>query len=111
MQAEATALLIQRRDGRPALCASIGQFAGNEHDGFVIITADSQGGMVDIHDRRPVVLTPELGREWIDPATSKEHAEQLVRNLGDPAEAFEWYRVSTALGKASNQGPDLIRPI
>jgi putative SOS response-associated peptidase YedK len=26
-------------------------------DGFVIITADSDQGMVDIHDRRPVVLS------------------------------------------------------
>ncbi|WP_054926330.1 SOS response-associated peptidase, partial [Pseudomonas sp. NBRC 111142] len=46
---------IRRRDGQPALCASIGQFTGNEHDGFVIITADAQGGLVDVHDRRPVV--------------------------------------------------------
>ncbi|MDG9890307.1 SOS response-associated peptidase [Pseudomonas juntendi] len=102
---------IRRRDGSPALCASIGQFAGNEHDGFVIITADSQGGMVDVHDRRPVVLTPELGREWIDPGTSKEHAEQLALNLGEPAEAFEWYRVSIAVGNVRNQGAELIEPI
>lgn len=51
---------IRRRDGRPSLCASMGQFVGNEHDGFVIITADAQGGMVDVHDRRPVVLSPSL---------------------------------------------------
>lgn len=54
---------IHRRDGRPALCAAIGQFTGTEHDGFVIITADAQGGMVDVHDRRPVVLSPDLAVE------------------------------------------------
>ena len=27
--------------------------------GFVIVTEDSGAGMVDVHDRRPVVLEPE----------------------------------------------------
>jgi hypothetical protein len=39
------------------------------HYGFVISTADSQGGMVDIHERRPVALGAELAREWIAPHT------------------------------------------
>ncbi|WP_343582933.1 SOS response-associated peptidase family protein, partial [Pseudomonas sp.] len=102
---------IRRRDGRPALCASIGQFTGSEHDGFVIITADAQGGMVDVHDRRPVVLSPELAYEWIAAEMPSEHAEQLVLNLGEPAEAFEWYRVSTAVGNVRNQGAELINPL
>lgn len=102
---------IRRRDGQPSFCASIGQFSGGEHDGFVIITADAQGGMVDVHDRRPVVLSPELAREWVDPATSKEQAEQLALNLGEQPEVFEWYRVSTAVGNVRNQGTDLILPL
>ncbi|MEA5673247.1 SOS response-associated peptidase family protein [Pseudomonas sp. MH2] len=101
---------IRRRDGQPALCASIGQFTGNEHDGFVIITADAQGGLVDVHDRRPVVLEPELAREWIAAGMPSDHAEQMVLNLGEPAEAFEWYKVSTAVGNVRNQGPELIAP-
>jgi len=60
--------LIRHKDRTPIFCAAIGQYPNaereaNEHDGFVIITADSAGGMVDIHDRRPVVLSPELARE------------------------------------------------
>lgn len=102
---------IRRRDGRPSLCASIGQFVGNEHDGFVIITADAQGGMVDVHDRRPVVLSPELARDWVAPGTPMEQAEQMALQLGETAEAFEWYRVSTAVGNVRNQGRDLIEPV
>ena len=102
---------IRRRDGQPALCASIGQFTGSEHDGFVIITADAQGGMVDVHDRRPVVLSPDLAREWICLNTPIEHAEQMALNLGEPAEEFEWFLVSTAVGNVRNQGPDLVKPI
>ena len=77
----------------------------------MIITTDSAGGMVDIHDRRPVVLTPELAREWLDPATPKERAEQMVLHQGEPAEAFEWFKVNTAVGNVRNKGPELIQPM
>ncbi|EJF73103.1 hypothetical protein A462_04701 [Pseudomonas sp. Ag1] len=77
----------------------------------MIITADSAGGMVDIHDRRPVVLTPDLAREWLDPATPKERAEQMVLHQGEPAEAFEWFKVDTAVGNVRNKGPALIHKI
>ena len=102
--------LIRRKDGRPALCAGIGQFSAepNEHDGFVIITADSAGGMVDVHDRRPVVLSPELAEDWLAPDTSKEQAEQIALNLGEPSDVFEWYRVSPAVGNVRIQGASLI---
>ncbi len=104
--------LIRRRDGRPALCAGIGQFGGEacEQDGFVIITADSVGGMVDVHDRRPVVLPPGLARQWLDPALPREQAEQMALNLGEPPEVFEWYRVGPAVGNVRNQGASLLQP-
>lgn len=103
--------LIRRRDGRPALCASIGQFTGHDNDGFVIITADAQGGMVDVHDRRPVVLSPALARAWLAPSTALAQAKQMALHLGEPAESFEWYRVSVAVGNARNQGPELIQAV
>lgn len=67
--------------------------------------------MVDVHDRRPVVLAPDLACEWMQPATPGEQAEQMALNLGEPAEAFEWYRVSTAIGNVRNQGAELIEPL
>ncbi|PMY37296.1 hypothetical protein C1Y35_19605 [Pseudomonas sp. GW456-L14] len=107
---------MRRRDGPPSFCASIGQLptrdnAPCEHDGFVIITADAQGGMVDIHDRRPVVLSTDLAREWLDPMTSLERAEQMVLHQCEPSEAFEWYRVNQAVGNSKNQGNQLIARI
>ncbi|HHK4734720.1 SOS response-associated peptidase [Pseudomonas aeruginosa] len=106
---------IQHADCSPILCAAIGQFPGlddeqDERHGFVIITADSAGGMVDIHDRRPVVLSPDLAREWLDPATPPERAEQIVLLHGEPSEAFRWYAVSRDVGNVRNQGAHLIEP-
>jgi putative SOS response-associated peptidase YedK len=67
--------------------------------------------MVDIHDRRPVMLSPELAREWLDPATQKERAEQIALLQDEPTEAFEWFKIDRAIGNVRNQGADLIRPI
>jgi len=108
--------LIRHRDGSPILCASIGQLPDpdeghGEHDGFVIITADSLGGMVDIHDWRPVVLAPALAREWLDRATPKERAVQMVQQQGEESEVFEWFTMSMALGNVRNRGPELIKPV
>ena len=108
--------LIRHRDRSPILCAAIGQYPheeqnAGEHDGFVIITADSEGGMVDIHDRRPVVLSSELAREWLDPTTPKERAEQMALLQGEPAQKFEWFRIDRAIGNVRNQGPHLLAPI
>jgi putative SOS response-associated peptidase YedK len=105
--------LIRRADRSAVFCAAIGQFPTaetpeREDDGFVIITADSVGGMLDIHDRRPVVLSAELAREWLDPGTPAERAEQMLLFEGEASEVFEWHKVDKAVGNARNQGPGLI---
>jgi len=83
----------------------------HEGDGFVIITAASDRGMVDIHDRRPLVLAPEHAREWLDPELSPARAEDIAKNLCLPVDAFEWYPVGTAVGNVRNQGAELILPV
>lgn len=77
----------------------------------MIITAGSAGWMVDIHGRRQVVPAPELAREWFDPATPRECAEQMVSLQGEPTETYEWYRVDTAVGNARNNRPELLKSI
>lgn len=83
----------------------------HDGDGFVIITAASDAGMVDIHDRRPLVLSPEHAREWIDPDLSPDRARELALECCRPTEDFEWFAVSKAVGNVRNQGPDLVKPI
>lgn len=108
--------LIRRKDREPVFCAAIGQFPSRSaepraDDGFVIVTADSAGGMLDIHDRRPIVLSPELAREWLDPATPRERAEQIALIQGEGSDVFEWYKVDKAVGNSRHQGPALIEKI
>lgn len=67
--------------------------------------------MLDIHDRRPIVLSAELAREWLDPATPAQRAEQMLLFEGEPSETFEWYKVDKAVGNTRNQGPHLIEPV
>ena len=83
----------------------------NEGDGFVIITAASDSGMVDIHDRRPLVLAPEHAREWIDPNTSSERARIIALEYCRPVEEFHWYPVGKDVGNVRNQGARLVEPL
>lgn len=106
---------IVLRNREPMFFAAIGQFhnsrEGREGDGFVIITADSDAGMIDIHDRRPVVLNAETAAHWLDPELDPGEAELIAREFGLLAEEFEWYPVSRAVGNVRNNGAELIERI
>ena len=82
-----------------------------EGDGFVIITAASDQGMVDVHDRKPLVLTPEHAREWLDPGLDPERAEEIAKECCQPTEDFEWYAVGKEVGNVKNQGAELVLPL
>ncbi len=80
-----------------------------EH-GMAIVTDDSAGGMVDIHDRRPVALAPDLARIWADPKTSTDDAAALLAEA-TPAESFEWYPVRKEVGNSRYELPDTTSPV
>lgn len=108
--------LIRRADHQPVFCAAIGQFPApgepaRDEDGFVIITANSEGGLLDVHDRRPIVLRADRVQEWLDPATPTERAEQMLLFEAEPSEAFHWHKVGKAVGNSRNQGAELIEAV
>jgi putative SOS response-associated peptidase YedK len=43
----------------------------------LIVTAAADRGLVDIHDRRPLVLTPEAAREWMRQDVTGAEAARL----------------------------------
>jgi putative SOS response-associated peptidase YedK len=106
---------IKAKDGAPLFFASLCQVTQGleqaEDDGFTIITAAADSGLLDIHDRRPVVLLPAHAAEWIAPETEPARALEIATNHGLGAEAFTWYAVPKAVGSPRNQGPELIEPI
>jgi Uncharacterized conserved protein len=105
---------IHPRDARPIYLPGITAWQpGRDHGpetGMAIITDDAAGGMIDVHDRRPVVLTAEAAREWIDPATPVDAALELL-TVARPESAFQWHRVSKRMNSARYQLPDALAPI
>jgi putative SOS response-associated peptidase YedK len=75
------------------------------------MTAPSDQGMVDIHDRRPLMLTPENANEWLAPTITPSRAEEITKELCQPTEEFEWFPLGKVVGNVRNQVPELIEPV
>ncbi|OLU25526.1 hypothetical protein BVH03_17930 [Pseudomonas sp. PA15(2017)] len=105
--------LIKLRSNEPMFFAGIADLPSDEHEsgGFAIVTAASDQGMVDIHDRRPVVLRPDVASEWLDTGLLPEQAEDLARHHDTSVDAFAWYPVGRAVGSVKNRGAELIKEI
>ena len=109
--------LIRLKTEQPMFFAALGQFQRGGMleprggDGFVIITASSGAGMLDIHDRRPLVLPAECALNWLDPELVPREAEDIALEYGLGVEAFDWYPVSAAVGNVRNEGSHLIERI
>ncbi|EPM1748896.1 SOS response-associated peptidase [Klebsiella variicola] len=105
---------IQRADGQPIFMAAIGSTPferGDEAEGFLIVTAAADHGLVDIHDRRPLVLAPEAAREWMRKDVTGAKAVEIAGDGAVSADHFIWHPVSRAVGNVRNQGPELIEAI
>lgn len=105
---------IHARDSQPLLMAAIAAWApGQDVDaahGMAVVTDDAAGGMVDIHDRRPVCLTVADALEWVDPATNSDQAQAILA-AARPESAFEWWAVTRAVGNSRYQQPDACWPL
>jgi putative SOS response-associated peptidase YedK len=105
---------IRLRADAPMFLAALTDFRPDrpsEDAGFVIVTAAADAGMVDVHDRRPVVFAPQDAALWMDNSLPPEQAEQLARAMTRPAGDFEWYPVSREVNKAGHNGAHLIEPV
>jgi putative SOS response-associated peptidase YedK len=106
---------IHRKDHAPLFLLALANFGAFEENraeaGFVLVTDDASGGMLDIHDRRPVVMSAEDAALWMSPALSPQQAVELARHAAVPADAFEWHKVSKKVNNASADGPQIVLPI
>ncbi len=87
-----------------------GLYEANLHaniPGFAILTAEADGDLREVHDRKPVVLSGEAARLWI----SRElPADEIARLAQSPLAAawFAWHAVSTRVNNTRNDGAELI---
>jgi len=105
---------IYHQSGEPLFFAAIGKAPFDkeeENEGFVIVTAASDEGLVAIHDRRPLVLTPEAALAWMSEKTTPAQASEIAHEGAVPVEAFAWHPVNKAVGNIRNQGAELIDEI
>jgi putative SOS response-associated peptidase YedK len=76
---------------------------------MAIVTDAAQGALAAIHDRRPVVLRPELWDAWLDPhLTEPDRVADLLRHR--PPELVA-QPVSPEVNRVGNDGPQLIEPV
>jgi len=100
---------IHRKDGAPLFLLALAHFGPYVHKreeaGFVLVTADSMGGMVDIHDRRPVAVSREDAWRWLDPQLTPDAALHLARTCMLDTALFEWHVVDNPLVPAAPVKP------
>lgn len=104
---------IHSKDGAPLYMAAITAWQPGKADdvehGFAIVTDASAGGMVDIHDRRPVVLIPNAAREWVSQDSNIESALELL-STARPETAFERHPVTRQMSNVKYQRQNTDRP-
>ena len=92
--------LLRGKDGAPLYLAALTNSKSNERtgphadssgliDGVVVVTDKSDAGMVDIHDRRPVVLRPDDAMRWLNQSTDAGEATEIARDARRPVDQFE----------------------
>ena len=73
-----------------------------------IITTAANEFMQPLHDRMPVILSPEEYGPWIDPELTEP--EQLLPLLDQyPGELMQEWPVSSAVGAVKNDSAELIQ--
>ncbi|EOG1022821.1 MULTISPECIES: SOS response-associated peptidase [Klebsiella pneumoniae complex] len=98
---------IHRADGQPIFMAAIGSIPferGDETEGFLIVNAVVDQGLVDIHDRKPLVMTPEVARELMWQDVTGAEAVEIAGDGAISTDHFSWHPVSRTESKVKNQG-------
>jgi putative SOS response-associated peptidase YedK len=75
-----------------------------------IITTQATDDVGQIHDRMPMVITPEHWADWLDPDHT-EPSQLQAAMLPAMAGGLTSHPVSMAVNSVRNNGPDLIKPL
>lgn len=79
-----------------------------------ILTTEALGPLRRVHDRMPLVVSPEVLGDWLDPSVigdPRALVEGAGYDLAKWADAVEIRPVSRAVSNVRNDGPELVRPV
>ncbi len=106
---------MELRQRRPAPFAFAGLWErwegtpGEAVETCAILTTEPNGLLAPIHDRMPLILSPEEYDPWLDPSVrSPERLAPLLRPLPDGE--MEAYPVGRGVNNPANDDPACIRP-
>ncbi len=114
-QGRKQAYYIRLQAEAPMFVAALTNFQENqgsdENLGLVIVTAAPDTGLIDVHDRRPLVFAPADATQWLDASLPLATVKRLALECAMTDNHFTWYPVSSAIEKNTADSPDLIRPL
>jgi putative SOS response-associated peptidase YedK len=106
---------VVQRDGQPLALA--GLWAGWRDPAtetvrrtFTIITTTPNEALTDLHDRMPVVVSPDAWARWLDPAPA-DRGELLGLLVPNEELDLEVYAVGRDVNDVRRDGPELIAPL
>jgi putative SOS response-associated peptidase YedK len=105
---------IRPRGGGPIAFAGLWETwmgpNGEEVETACIVTTKANRTLAPIHDRMPVVITPEAFEMWLDSAhVDATTAAALI--VPAPDDLFEALEISTAVNRTANDSAALIEPV
>ena len=74
-----------------------------------ILTTQANELLQPVHDRMPVIISPEHYSQWLDSTTTAEALQQLLHPYD--ASAMQGYTVSTAVNKPTNDTPECVNSL
>jgi putative SOS response-associated peptidase YedK len=111
---------ITREDGRPLAFAGLYELwrdaeLPDDHERAwlwtaTIITTSAPDDLGQIHDRMPMVISPDRWSDWLDPACD-DPAELMALLAPAASGGLISYPVSTAVNSVRNNGPQLMERI
>lgn len=75
---------------------------------FTIVTTEANSTLQSIHERMPVILTPENEGIWLDKNSDPAHLQEILKPYSRDATRF--YTVSAKVNHATTDEPGLISP-
>jgi len=84
--------------------------AGRSIDSCTILVTDANEAIIPIHDRMPVILSPENYEAWLDPGTQEP---EILKPLLRPCleDKITLYPVSRRVSNPRNDDPECVAPL